>query len=256
MHVLTTIVLVLGIVSSAQAQQSAADLRREIDLLKQRIAQLEAQLDRAREENKQLHEENQKLRGTRPAGTPRPSTTPAGTPEDAPDADEPIAAPDDPFASPEALLTALKMSYEEQFADDPGARGPQRVAEVRRWTRDAQREFRRRIEWVIEIDSADGAPPATAPIPFFVVDAETGQRLHRDPVSVRFPARFQRRIIDDSGQEHWSIIGMLAATPKVNPDRVTSGFIDVPPFIGAYAEFEFDLRVNAVSPADDPASDP
>jgi hypothetical protein len=256
MHVLSTIVLVLSIVSSAQAQQSAADLRREIDLLKQRIAQLEAQLDRARDENAQLREENQKLKGARPAGTPRPSTSPATTPEEAPDSQDTLATPDDPFASPEALLVALKVSYEEQFADDPGARGPQRIADVRRWARDAQRDFRRRVEWVIEIDSADGAPPANAPIPFFVLDAETGQRLHRDPVSVRFPARFQRRIIDDSGQEHWSIIGMLAATPKVNPDRLTSGFIDVPPFIGAYAEFEFDLRVNSVSPADDPAADP
>ncbi|TVQ81032.1 MAG: hypothetical protein EA380_02650 [Phycisphaeraceae bacterium] len=255
--------LVLGGTASAQPDESMADLRRENEALRQRIAQLEAQLATAREEAEGLREANRvllrQLERTPPAPSPPPE--PVATPDEA-EPPVPTEAPEerrraypdpasaDPFAFPDALLSAIQRSHDDAMGSEtldkeqPGAY----FGALRRWANSANRAFRGRIDWVVSVSDERGAIPAQQPVRIFVVDPETLQPLHREAFIVELSSRDRRRVAEESSRPAWRIIGQITSQVRVNPDRPERGVFNTPVFLGPFAEFDYELRVLSVSP--------
>ena len=228
--------------AQAQPADSAAALRRENDQLRERLSQVEARVKQLERENEALKLEIQRLRDAtipgKPGGPPLPPPVPTTTD---------VIAPGDqqPLASPDALLAALQASYAEEFGDapvDPDGKSD-RIQQVRKWTRDAERSFRGNIEWVIRIDKENLPSAATDPIPFWIIDAESGKLLHAKPVKATIPTRFAVRILENTDTPVWDLRGALTARPTVNAERPEKGLLDFPPFIGPFAEFDYDLSI-------------
>ena len=234
----------------AQPADSAAALRRENDQLRERLSQLEARIKQLERENEALKLEIQRLRDAgvpvKPGAPPIPGLVPTTTDVIAPQSQQPLASPD-------ALLVALQGSYAEQFGDRPiedDGKGD-RIQEVRRWTREAERSFRGNIEWVIRIDKENLPAAATDPIPFWIIDAESGKLLHAKPVKATIPTRFAVRILENTDTPVWDLRGALTARPTVNADRPDEGLLNFPPFIGPFAEFGYDLSIRNAAPHED-----
>ena len=259
--------LVLGGTASAQPDESMADLRRENEALRQRIAQLEAQLATAREEAEGLREANRvllrQLERTPPAPSPTPEPTPAPAEAQPP---APAAAPEeprraypdpasaDPFAFPDALLSAIQRSHNDAMESEtldkeqPAAY----FGALRRWANAANRAFRGRIDWVVSVSDERGAIPAHQPVRVFVVHPETLQPLHREAFIVELNSRDRRRLAEESSRSAWRITGQIAAQVRINADRPERGVFNTPVFLGPFAEFDYELRVLSVSPWNTP----
>lgn len=257
-------ILVLSGTASAQPDESMADLRRENEMLRQRIAQLEAQLATAREEAEGLREANRVLvreleERTRPAPTPRPEpeATPAETPPPV-TAEPPVERrrefPDpagaDPFAFPDALLSAIQRSHDDAMGSETLDRKQPAgyFSALRRWASSANRAFRGRIDWVVSVSDERGAIPAQQPVRVFVVDPETLQPLHREAFIVELSSRDRRRMAEESSRQAWRLVGQIAPQVRINPDRPERGVFNTPVFLGPFAEFDYELRVLSVSP--------
>lgn len=257
----TLLLLVLLASPRATAQaESPADLRRENDNLRNRVSQLEAANKKLDEEATRLRErvsqlesqlarlqaENTKLRN-RDADAPADS---APAPEST--GGEPQAnLPDDPLACPPSLLRALKTKYEEEFDDraiTPETRSDY-IKDVRRWALDMKREFRDRITWTVEIDPAGVPGDEKIPVKLRVVDPDSRDAYHADPVAIDLGYRNTRRIMSEPNQRYWVLEGVFFADPNVNPNRDRPGALDYPPFIGPFAEFAYGLSVRSVTPA-------
>lgn len=238
------------------APDSPAELRRENDLLRQRIAELEAQLAAQRSafeaqaealsaELASCEAESAELRarlgavgGDEGGKTRDESAGGASDPSAEPELAEPAT---DPFAHPRALHAALESSYAEAFAGrdllaEPRARA---VGDVRRWARDAEREFRKRVEWLIEVEDVTPSSPVEAPIRFRVLDPGSGLPFSEEPSRLELPERLAATVIGNSGVRVWLVRGWLEAEPEVNAERSVAGLPDFPPFLGPFAEFSW-----------------
>ena len=274
-----TLTLLLAPATRALAQaESPADLRREIDTLRNRVAQLEAandqlqrdlpplrrrtaqleaQLARVQAEAARLRDENDALErqlrehGLVPA-VPGSDSTGADSPT--PPSSETAELPSDPMACPASLLVALTRDYDDRFADrslDPRARA-EYVRDVRRWTLDVKREFRNRVTWTVEIDPSSVPGDDNLPVRLRVVDPDSRRPYHTDTVSIDLGSRNTRRIMTDPDRRYWALDALFFADPGVNPDRESAGSLDYPPFIGPFAEFGYGLSVRSLTPAKAP----
>lgn len=257
-------ILVLSGTTFAQPDESMADLRRENEALRQRIAQLEAQLATAREEAEGLRQANRVLlreleERTRPAPLPRPE--PEARPAEAPPpvtaeppAERKRAYPDparaNPFAFPDALLSAVQRSHDDAMGSETLDREQPTAyfSALRRWVNSTNRAFRGRIDWVVSVSDERGAIPAQQPVRVFVVDPETLQPLHREAFIVELSSRDRRRMAEESSRQAWRIVGQIASQVRINPDRAERGVFNTPVFLGPFAEFDYELRILSVVP--------
>lgn len=244
----------------AHAQgESPADLRRENDTLRNRVAQLEAANTKLEQDNRRLQKrvtqleaqlarlqaENNKLRaqGATPANSP---SAPASSP-----GDSQAKLPADPLSCPPALLKALKAKYKEEFAGRTitDMNRADYIKDVRRWALQMRREFRDRVTWTVEIDPADVPGDDKLPVKLRVVDPDTHEPYHADPVSVDL-GYSTRRVMLEPDKKFWVLEGVFFADPSVNPNREAAGTMDYPAFIGPFAEFKFGLSVRSIVPAE------
>lgn len=244
-------ILAAPALASAQADQSNNDLRRENDQLKERIAGLEAQIEQLRKRVQSLDEENRRLRQAIAEQGRQTTSTPGGSQPTTPTTTAP-SAPKDPLASPESLFNALLSSFQaSQLASMPYESRTERTAytrEATRWARGTEREYRGPVTWTIEITEVSPVRGRDTDVTFFVLNAQTGERIG-DAVTSAFPARFAQELRPDSRMR---IEGVFGSRPNVNPERLERGTFDNPRFIAPMIEFGFDLAVRRVEAA--PAS--
>lgn len=259
----TLVLLLLAPLALAQDTGTVADLRRENDQLRERVAQLEATLVTLLEQNQVLVDETRALREAVVALRDQvESEDETDTTVPSPGAIVPTdtlqlaEAPNDPMASPALLLEALRRDHEDRFLDidiseDEGDKRYR--AELRRWFRAIERDFTQRVAWELQVESIERLEQERrtglqARILFRVVDPESGLPFDREPSSLVVEGRVAERVLQFPDTDRWTLTGVCAATPVLNLERTERGMIDTPPFIGPYVEFAFNFRVNALIP--------
>lgn len=239
----------------AQAQPAAADrspheLRQENERLRERIAQLEAEVAESRRRIARLEEA---LREQQAAPGQRPDA-PAGSDPTAPQTGDGDGAglPDDPFAAPDAMLAALRREYDAALGGLPRATEPEvqaLIREARRWVRQVTLERRRPINWtvrVIALGDARGARAGEAVVE--VVEPATGKAIG-SPFALKLDSRTLMRVRDAELPSLWSFEGVFAAAPIVDETRAEAGLFNVPQLVGPFVAFGYELSVRTALPA-------
>ena len=232
---------------------SRANLQRENDQLRERVAQLEARIKKLERENEAMKLELERLRAAAP-GTTAPPGAP-GPPGTVPTTGDVVPlASQAPLACPDALLAALQASYAKQFADRTveDATKSQYIQDVRKWARAAEREFKGPVEWVIRIDKENLPASPEEPIPFWVIDVQSGKLLHPKVVKATLTRSAASRILENASITVWDVKGSLEAMPITNADRLEQGMLDFPLFIGPFAEFKYELTLRTAMPHETP----
>ena len=244
----------------AQADETVADLRRENDQLRERIAQLEATLATLLEQNKALIDETRALRDE--VGDLRTSVqqtqqtverqsignTPPGAEI------EPIMlaeAPDDPLASPNLLFKAIQRDHDGRYPDltlETELDQKRYRADLKRWFRATERDFTRRVQWTVEVIEVDAITEDALRVVFIVIDPESGLPYDARPSSITVDGRSALRVLENPTIQQWKLTGVAAPTLNLNTDRTERGLIDIPPFVGPYVEFGFAFRVISIVP--------
>jgi cell division protein FtsB len=239
------------------------DLRRENQLLRERIEALNARLEASTATIESLRAEIAELRAQitrlveqaeRPADD-RPAAPQPGDAQPADDRaprDAPRYAPlpaDEPFAAPPALLNAMTDAYERFAADLSYSIDEQRsryLRDLRDWARSYNRQTREPVEWIIEI-LASPDDDRSGVYEYRVLDPQTllpyEQRAHELDLS----SRDARNIDLGSGQLLYTLRAVVAAAPIVNPQRTEPGFFNFPPFVGRGLEFGFTVNVRSIT---------
>lgn len=150
----------------------------------------------------------------------------------------------DPLASPVALFDALVDDYRAKVGSLPRESKPDLAAyhaAVKEWTRDAADDFRGPVEWEIRIERIDSGVKGNA-ITFYVLDP-TGK-----PVGESFTKPISERIGREAPRpaEVMTLEGTVSANPRHNSNRAEKSESDSPRFIGAFAEFDFDLEITSL----------
>jgi hypothetical protein len=253
--------LALLATAGAASAQSDAGLRRENQRLRTQVDDLKRELDAARNRIAQLELEVEKLRQLL-AVTPQ---TPAGQSiEERVTIDESV-----PHASPRALLKALQAAYLEAMLDiDPGdpetAEGNrQRTAylrELQRWSRRMNREMKTPIEWHVRVAGRSAYPPEAGDLKVEAVDPETHVVLGPSfRVSMAWARARQLKLHDERGVAGVLVLkGVLIPNVTVDPERHEKGRFDhIPPlFVGPFVEFEFHVEGSSLTLPPKPQEEP
>jgi len=247
--------LLAGATAMGQSE-SPAELRRQLesvtaerDALVQRVAALEARVAALEGERdallarvEALEADNERLR----------QNTPPSNAAEAAD-EHPPPRTDDPLASRRSLMEALRDSYEKRFTDagtgEPIEPTPE---EVEAWAEQQARDFSGFRTWTVRLDpllDSSGKVPTGGPRLASVRFIHSASlEPMGPPFTAEVPSRFFPRIADREPGSLWSLTGQMTAIPPVDPTRVQRGPFDHPPFIGPYAEFDFDLSWRRLIP--------
>ncbi len=246
---------VLAPVSSAVAQ-SDRDLRDANQRLTTEVKQLTRELDAAKGRIQNLQRQVESLRtalaSARRSSPPRSST---------PLKEEPLSIDESvPNASPRALLTALKASYDKTFADqDQGEHGSSErtiyLKAVDRWAALANREFRMKVAWHVRVLDAQ---PIRGGLEVNVqaVDPKTRTELG-DPFVIALQRTAARRFAQLQQGDLAEVLvlkGTLYPNVMVNRQRQNVGAFDNPRFIGPYTELRLTVHASSLLPPTDEES--
>ncbi len=256
--------------AGAQSAPTPAELRRENEALRQRVEQLEAELNRANETiqdmRAQMDELMAQMERLRLDLRRQQQSGPASPDTEASDQDDaPRFAPlpeDAPLSSPEAMLQELQRSYQETLGElpyDTDTDYRRYLSRLNRWARIARRELRGELEWVVKPVEIIERTERQVTLSIQVLDPDTLLPYTDRAWTVELPQGAPtRRFLDYPEHDLWLMRGRVEAEPVVNTDREDPGFFDIPPFIGPFAEFDFELRIEAllrVAKPDGPSSD-
>ncbi len=233
------------------------DLRRENDSLRQQIDQLAAQLEKStksvedlEKRVQQLTKEIEQLRhdvAEQGSGSPGKRYTPPAESR----GDQYAEIPDGmPYSSPDALLAEVQQDYaranEEKHWE---AMQPARVRRaVADWARGAGRRFRSKTEWVVEVTETRELPSGIVLIGH-VIDPDSGFAYGPSEIAAELSTVLARRYRESPDTTVWRMVCNVSAAPRMNAERETQGFFDVPAFIGPYAEFVTEVRVLSLAPS-------
>ncbi|MEM1423775.1 MAG: hypothetical protein AAGH64_07205 [Planctomycetota bacterium] len=253
----------------AHADETVADLRRENDQLRERIAQLEAMMETVIDRNNELEAETDDLRDRLLELTRRVQDTSDAVAQQRTRTDDslrpieiepPELAPatDDPMASPGQLLAALARDHDGRYPELTLATPEDReryTEDLRKWERSVERDFNARVDWLIDVVDdypvldEEGEPTDARTIVFYVIDRESNLPFDADPSTLTVASRAAiRTLTNDEGVARFRVNGVLTATPIINTARPERGMIDSPPYIAPYVEFAYAFRVNALFP--------
>jgi len=141
-------------ITPALAQDTPAELRRELDRRDEQIAELEARLERAQERIEELVEENRSLREALRDDAPA-TDQPADAPRN-PQTGEP-EIPSDPFAAPAAARASVQQAWNDAFEGldvSDRAQNSRYLREVRRWAGQTRRDHSGRFTWRARVTAA------------------------------------------------------------------------------------------------------
>ncbi len=244
---------VLAPVSSAMAQ-SDRDLRDENQRLTTQVKQLTRELDAAKGRIQDLQRQVDTLRITLAAARrSSPPSSPTPLEEEALTIDESV-----PNASPRALLTALKASYDTTFADqDQGEPGSSEhtiyLKAVDRWAASANREFLTKITWHVRGLDAQMTRAGRLELKVQAVDPKTNTELG-DPFVIALQRSVARRFEQLQQRDLAEVLvlkGTLHPNVVANRQRRDVGPFDNPRFIGPYAEFRLTVDASSLLPPTD-----
>ena len=153
MRLVLPILAALTFITPTLAQDSPAQLRRQIDQLTEQIAELEAEVARANERIEKLIEENRRLRDAlrssdRGPGDPGRESAPEETKAE---------IPDDPFAAPAAMRAHIERQWNQEFGDiriTPDDVNTQYLRSLRRWASSLERDLRGDFTWRVFVERA------------------------------------------------------------------------------------------------------
>ncbi len=233
---------------AAPQEQSMGDLRQEIARLKQQndeqAAELEAALARIKELEQQLADADDAAKAKSSAGAQAPA------------APAPAPTPADPAIGPGGLLSSLRADYLAAFPTVPspngadGARATQQhLNALQSWVTKSNREGVRALAWTGRIDP-NSVRRFRNKVNFTLVFEEpNGTRDWRVPAQVTEGsfARVMRGDVIDTGMV--TVNARVSPRMRVNPSRTAPGAFDVPPSVGPYLEFGYDLEVRSMVPA-------
>ncbi len=248
----------------AQSDETVADLRRENDQLRERLAQLEATLATLLEQNQALINETRALRDevltlrdevkeTSESVDRRLDDQPAPTPP------EPLnlAPPtDNPMDSPGQLLEAIRRDhdgrYPELMLDNQDAQ-KRYLFDLKRWFKALERDFTTRVTWLIDVVAVEeihdeSLNDDSLRIIFYVIDPDSELPYDAAPSTIIVEGRSALRVLDQPDLTRWTVNGIFGARPKLNTQREERGLIDTPPFVGPYVEFAYGFRVTSIVP--------
>lgn len=153
-----------------------------------------------------------------------------------------VDAPADPLASPASLLVELRRRYERDLAGGPTEAAARRAA-VAAWCKSIRAEMKGRRDWLVTIAPVEqpGGSPSRPEAMVRVYD-EALLRPIGEAVRVRIPARHAAQVRSRPDQRLWTLTAAIAAAPRFEERRETEGIFNYPPFIGPFAEFEFELE--------------
>jgi hypothetical protein len=219
--------------------QSAEELLKENESLRQQLADLQRKFEA-------LERENANLRA-------RLSSS-AGGGTTAPDAPEPTIELK-PENSPLGLYNAIVASHEEAMQDMEMGRANDRtrtayMRTLERWSAAATRTFKVQIEWVVRIKDVEvnrmGATIATL-VP---VDPESEAELG-EPFEVTLDSAVIRRLqpmMERGDVDRLVLAGVVSPIIRINERRAERGAFDNPKFIAPYAEYAYTVDVRSLTP--------
>jgi hypothetical protein len=233
---------------AAPQEQSMGDLRQEIARLKQlsdeQAAELEAALARIKELEQQLADADDAAKAKSAGGAAAPA------------APAPAPTPADPAIGPGGLLASLRADYLAAFPTVPspngadGARATQQhLNALQSWVTKSNREGVRALAWTGRIDP-NSVRRVRNKVNFTLVFEEpNGTRDWRVPAQVTEGAfaRVMRGDVPETGMV--TVNARVSPRMRVNPSRTAPGAFDVPPSVGPYLEFGYDLDVRSMVPA-------
>ena len=258
---LTSFVFAPGALAQSRTP-TPAELRRENEALRERVEQLEAELRTATDTIQQMREqmdalsselESLRLELRRSAASAGADTEVPAEPEGPAFAELPEG---DPLAAPEAMLATMIESYEQQLEGTPydtDADYRRYMSLLSRWARLVRSELRGQAEWVIEITGVVTDSDRRLVVSYRAIDPASRLPYSDREHELELPSGIaMRRFRDNPDHDLWLIRGRVLALPEINPDREAVGFFDIPPFIGPFAEFGFDFRVETFVRVADP----
>ena len=233
--------------------QSDRDLRDANQRLTTEVKQLTRELDAAKGRIQDLQRQVENLRtalATVRRSSPQRSPTPLK--EGALTIDESV-----PNASPRALLTALKASYDKTFADrDQGepetSDRTKYLRAVDRWVASANRDFRTKVAWHVRVLHAQ-AMRRGLEVKVQAVDPKTETELG-DPFVIALQRSVARRFEQLRQRDLADVLvlkGTLHPNIVVNRQRRDVGPFDNPRFIGPYAELSLTVDASSLLPPTD-----
>lgn len=260
------IVLSCSFAPAAFAQSrtpTPAELRRENEALRERVEQLEAELrtatDTIQQMREQMDELSSELESLRLELRRNPPAAGEGAQAASPEPQGPAFAelPEgDQLAAPEAMLAIMIESYEQELAGasyETDADYRRYMSLLSKWSRLVRRELRGQAEWVVEITGVVTDSDRRLVVSYRVIDPASRLPYGDREYELELPGGIAtRRFRDNPDHDLWLIRGRVLAMPEINPDRETVGFFDIPPFIGSFAEFGFDFRVETFVRVADP----
>ena len=246
---------VLAPVSSAVAQ-SDRDLRDANQRLTTEVKQLTRELDAAKGRIQSLQRQVESLRtalaAARRSSPPRSST---------PLKEEPLSIDESvPNASPRALLTALKASYDKTFTgQDQGEQGTRErtlyLKAVDRWVALANREFRMKVAWHVRVLDAQTTRAGRLELKVQAVDPQTKTELG-DPFVIALQRSTARRFAQVQQRDEADVLvlkGTLHPQVVFDPQLREAQPFDTR-FIGPYAEFRLTVDASSLLPPTDEES--
>lgn len=247
--IIALVVALTAACAGAANGQSDRDLREENQRLRTQVNDLQRELDAARTRIADMERELQALmrRLGETVGSP-PTTT---TPQEQVTVDESV-----PNASPRALLRAVRESYADATEDlemgdfESSAGSRQRAAYLRAvesWAKRIQREMRSSVVWCVETLEDQGDE---AGLRVTAIDPETKVVLG-DPFTIRLSGAVRHKLdtlLRRGRRTELILKGVLVPEVTVNPNRIEAGAFDNPPLIGPFAEFNFVVTANSLTP--------
>ncbi len=236
--------------------QSDRDLRDENQRLTTEVKQLRRELEAAKGRIQDLQGQVESLRTA--IATLRkssPQRSPAPLKEEALTIDETV-----PNASPRALLTALKASYDKTFADQD--QGEPRTRErtiylraVDQWAASANREFRMKVAWHVRVLNAQTMRGGLE-VKVQAVDPKTKTELG-DPFVIALRRNVARRFAQLQERDLADVLvlkGTLHPQVVFNPQHKEALPYDTG-FIGPYAELRLTVDASSLLPPTDEDSE-
>ncbi|MCC6284507.1 MAG: hypothetical protein IT439_04270 [Phycisphaerales bacterium] len=208
----------------------------EIALLRQQVAALE-------ERCATLQRDYDAVRAQLLAAQQTIAAMPKGLPATQPPAERVAPVPEAPMASPASLLAALQRMHHEQF--DPPATfksEDERRSAIEKWCKTLSREMKGRPIWVVTISDLRETTAGRHEATFRVMDDELDLPVG-GPFVLEIPRAFVPRVRDGAAKfDRWILTLEFRAAPRFNADRVDEGVFNVPAFVGAFAEFGFEVE--------------
>ena len=262
-HALRSYFLVLvGLIAPMALAQDAspAELRREIEVLREQNAEITAERDELLEHVTALRDEMISISSKLEAALQEIEVLKKllaskaeseliekeEAPEPAPEVVEPRSAPipKDHLASPESLLRALVHAYEVRFPNPSLETEVDRKrfeTRVRKWTQDVSKTMRGQTKWrVLLTDITPRRRGRETQAMMAVLDPASGLTIGT-PFLVEVPSRMALKLGSEKEQV-FDLNLLLVPAPIVNPNRLVGGVFDWPRFVGPMVDFAFDIE--------------